>query len=351
MLPARKPPERRGQDRSDVRLLMLDPSSEKISVEPFEALLDALEPGDLVVVNDAATLPASIQGHDAQGRPIEVRLCGRLDAGPEATRWCAVLFGAGDWRAPTEHRPAPPVLRVQDRFLAGPLSARIEQVHTRRLVNLRFDQSGARFWSALYRVGRPIQYSHLGHAMPLASMQTAFSGAPTAVEMPSAGRPLSWRLLLGLKARGVQLAALTHAAGISSTGDDALDALLPFPERYHLPRTTAERVRSTRANGGRVLAVGTTVVRALEGSDLQPGHRTTDLVIGPGYQPRYVDGILSGIHSPQESHFSLLGAFCRPALLQRSHARARRAGLLQHEFGDSTLIWPARARARILRAS
>jgi S-adenosylmethionine:tRNA ribosyltransferase-isomerase len=142
----------------------------------------------------------------------------------------------------------------------------------------------------------------------------------------------------------VNLAWLTHAAGLSSTGDPTLDALLPMPERFEIPEETAQAIRSTRATGGRVIAVGTTVTRALEGSAaqhdgvVQAGAGTTDLVIGAGFRLRVVDGILSGMHEPEASHFRLLEAFAPREILAQAHAHAEASGYLGHEFGDSSLI-------------
>jgi S-adenosylmethionine:tRNA ribosyltransferase-isomerase len=163
--------------------------------------------------------------------------------------------------------------------------------------------------------------------------------------MPSAGRPLSWEILLALRRKGVRCASLTHAAGLSSTGDPAIDAALPLAERYEIPAATVRAVTETRARGGRVVAVGTTVVRALEGAalkdgGLRAGPGETDLIITPAFRPRVIDGILSGAHAAHESHFSLLAAFAGPNLLAAAAAHAERAGFLTHELGDSMLVLP-----------
>jgi S-adenosylmethionine:tRNA ribosyltransferase-isomerase len=166
--------------------------------------------------------------------------------------------------------------------------------------------------------------------------------------MPSAGRPLSWTLLQRLRSTGVQLAALTHAAGLSSTGDPGLDARLPLPERFEIPAATATAISQTHAQHGRVVAVGTTVVRALEGAfaqwgQVQAGTGVTDLRLAPAHRLRVVDGLLSGMHQPGESHFDLLGAFAPPALLLQANTFAAARGFRGHELGDSTLILPRRA--------
>ncbi|HZJ56591.1 MAG TPA: S-adenosylmethionine:tRNA ribosyltransferase-isomerase, partial [Myxococcaceae bacterium] len=241
----------------------------------------------------------------------------------------------------------PPVLAPGDPLRLGPgLPARVTARSdlSSRLLWIRFETSAERFWSALYLQGRPVQYAYEGSALPLDRVQTPYAARPWASEMPSAGRPLTLDLLGRLRSRGVGLARLTHAAGLSSTGDAALDAALPLPERYEIPAATARAVSATRRHGGRVVAVGTTVVRALEGATLSggdtlhPGPGATDLRITRGFQPRVVDGLLSGIHARDSSHFELLSAFLPGALelLYTIHAAA--GGYRGHEFGDSTLV-------------
>jgi S-adenosylmethionine:tRNA ribosyltransferase-isomerase len=351
MRPATSYPAR----RDDVRLLVIDPAARAggaLRETRTPALPELLAAGDLLVVNDAATLPAALPGRDATGAAIEARLVAASDPAPDAAaggdRFWAVLFGAGDWRARTEDRPPPPDLPIGARLDFGPLAATIagRSPLSARLVELRFDRAGDALWSALYAAGRPVQYSYLAHDLPLWAVQTVYAARPWAFEMPSAGRPLSWEILLALRRRGVRWASLTHAAGLSSTGDPTLDAALPLPERYDLPAATVRAVHETRARGGRVVAVGTTVVRALEGAaraaggTLRAGPGTTDLRITPDFRPQIVDGILSGAHAPPESHFALLAAFAPPALLAAAAARAEQAGFLTHELGDAMLILP-----------
>jgi S-adenosylmethionine:tRNA ribosyltransferase-isomerase len=152
-------------------------------------------------------------------------------------------------------------------------------------------------------------------------------------------------VLLALRRKGVRWAPVTHAAGLSATGDPALDAALPLPERFEIPAATVAAVEETRRRGGRVVAVGTTVVRALEGAFAQAGSLlagpgTTDLRIGTHHHPRVVDGVLSGLHAAQESHFALLGAFAGPRLLAAAGTHAENAGFFTHELGDAMLVLP-----------
>ena len=370
MNPARAPRDR----RSDARLLAVDSRTGRHVDLGAEDLPSLLRPGDLLVVNDAATLPASLRAVVADGSgsgaAVELRLAGMAaseaaeaaesvrtpESGEAATdTFWAVLFGAGDWRTPTENRPAPPSLSIGDRVtLAGSLEAEVVAVSpiSPRLLRIRFTLRGAALWQALYAHGRPIQYAYLKDELALWSVQTVYGARPWAAEMPSAGRPLSWEILNRLRRSGVALAWLTHAAGLSSTGEPALDAALPLPERYEIPDTTAQLIARTRRRGGRVIAVGTTVVRALEGAaqaaeaagvadqTLLLPSGVTDLRLTPTSRLRIVDGILTGIHSPDESHFQLLAAFCPLDLLRKSWEHAARTGYLCHEFGDLSLILP-----------
>ncbi len=286
-----------------------------------------------MVVNDGATLPASLRNET-----LELRLAAEQ---PDGT-WRAVLFGAGDFHDKTEDRPAPPDVARGETLHFDTLTATVVDVSSvsSRLLTVRFDLSGTQLWNALYRVGRPIQYSYIPEPLPLAAVQTGYAARPWAAEMPSAGRALRWPTLSALMSRGVSIASLTHAAGLSATGDATLDAALPLPERYDLPVGTVQAIQAAK----RVIAVGTTVVRALEGNArsnggrLEPGTGVTDLVIGPNTSLAVVDGILSGVHEPGSSHFELLSAFAPKQLLLEAARHADDAGYLIHELGDSTLV-------------
>jgi S-adenosylmethionine:tRNA ribosyltransferase-isomerase len=331
--------------RRSGRLLHVDPRAGFFHDTSLAELPALLRSGDLLVLNDAATLPASLSAVAPRGAQVEIRLLGEVEPG----RWRAILFGEGDWRTRTEERPAPPVLRPRDALELDGLRATIVSVWypSPRLVDLRFDAEGDALWSALYRLGRPIQYAHLEAGLALSDVQTVYASRPWAAELPSAGRPLSWELLLDLKRRGIALTPLTHAAGLSSTGDPALDHALPLPERYEIPEATVTAVAGARTSGGRVVAVGTSVVRALEGcavrhgGKLAAGRGTTDLVVGPGFVPQVVDGLLTGFHEPGSSHLGLLRAFVPPSLLAAAYSHAEAEGYRGHEFGDSSLILAA----------
>jgi len=330
--PVQRPP--------DARMLVIDGDGEIVHAAR-SSLTDFLDAGDLVVANDAATLPASLHGvHLQSGAPIEVRLAGRSSFAREDLHFSAVLFGAGDWRTRTEDRPPPPALALGDRLRLGPLVATIYGLlGHERLVALRFQGPANIVWAGIARHGRPIQYAYLDRALALWDVWTPIAAVPVAFEPPSAGFALDWRFLGRLRSRGVEFATITLAAGISSTGDRALDARLPLDEPYRVAATTASAICRAKARGGRVIAVGTTVVRALEHSGSHAGEGVADQRIGPGTRLRVVDAILSGTHEPHESHYQLLRAFQDGAVLARAGRALEASGYRTHEFGDSVLIF------------
>jgi len=340
----------------DERLLWVDPRTGTYRDSALAQLPDRLRRFDLLVVNDAATLPASLPFHlENDARVLELRLAGQ---GQDDVTWWAVLFGPGDWHIPTEHRPAPPKVAAGDRVWVGSISALVLEVSSLspRLVRIRFEAGAEQLYREIYQLGQPVQYSYVRRNLALWDVQTHYGGRPWALEMPSAGRPLTWDLLARVREKGVSIAALTHAAGLSATGDPALDAALPLPERYELPERTVAAIASARKNHGRIIAVGTSVVRALEGNAaanegrLRAGSGIVDLVLGPGHALNVVDGLLTGIHEPGTSHFALMEAFVSRAKLEPALEYADTHGYLQHEFGDSMLLLPERSVARTVKA-
>jgi len=332
------------QRPADARLLVIDAGG-GIEEASRARLADFLLEGDVVVANDAATLPASLHGvHARSGSPIEVRLAGRASLDRDDLRFAAVVFGAGDWRMRTEDRPLPPPLVAGDRLVLGPLVATVEGLlgHP-RLVALAFEGATDAAWAGIARHGRPIQYAYLERALALWDVWTPIAAVPAAFEPPSAGFALDWAALRALRDRGIDFATLTHAAGISSTGDPELDRRLPFDEPYEIPRATAAAIRRARARGGRVVAVGTTVVRALEHAarrrgGIRAGRGVATGRLGPSTCLRVVDAILSGTHEPDSSHYQLLRAFADDDTLARASAALEAGGYLTHEFGDSMLV-------------
>lgn len=329
----------------DAKLLVVDSHRNLIHV-PRSAFVEFLRPHDVVIANDAATLPASLSGvHQQTGKSIEVRLAGRPSLDPmDVKRFSAVVFGEGDFHMRTEDRPLPPVLKAGDTLLFGPLRATVEGLLEHpRLVSLLFSGTPDEIWAGLARHGRPIQYSHLQDSLELWDVWTKVAGPPVAFEPPSAGFVLNWHILSAIRERQATFATITHAAGISSTGDEDLDRLLPFDEPYRIPEATAKAVAAARDHGGRVIAVGTTVVRALEDAatedgQLQSGAGIAKGRIGPTTQLRVVDAILSGTHEPGTSHYELLRAFIEDSTLEHATEELDARGYRTHEFGDSVLI-------------
>ena len=335
--PVQRPP--------DAKLLVVNCGSQLIHV-PRTAFVDFLQPNDLLVANDAATLPASLSGvHQQTGKRIEVRLAGRPSLNPnDISRFSAVVFGEGDFHMLTEDRPLPPLLQPRDVLLLGPLRAIIEQTMEHpRLVSLHFVGSADEVWAGLARHGRPIQYSHLQKGLEVWDVWTRIAGSPVAFEPPSAGFVLDWQLLSAIRDREAAFATITHAAGISSTGDEDLDRLLPFDEPYNIPEATVRAIARARARSGRIIAVGTTVVRALEDAaenvgELRAGAGIAKGRIGQATRLRVVNAILSGTHEPGTSHYELLRAFLEDATLERATNELSTHDYKTHEFGDSVLI-------------
>jgi S-adenosylmethionine:tRNA ribosyltransferase-isomerase len=365
------------QRPGDARLLAVDASG-CVQDLPRQRITDWLRPGDLLVANDAATMPASLGGvHVRSGAPVELRLAAHDSLAPEAIRpsgpsagplpsrpgswrgidphphwsrgrqFVAVLFGAGDWRTRTEDRPEAPRVQPGDLLALGPLQARVLAIlGPPRLLRIEFAGTPDAIWAGLARHGRPVQYAHLALPLALWDVWTSVAAQPVAFEPPSAGFLLDWALLDALHTRGVGFATLTHAAGLSSTGDAALDARLPLPEPYHLPAGTVAAIAQARQRGGRVVAVGTTVTRALEDSAARHGSpragmALADLRLGRHTPLRVVDVLVSGTHEPGTSHYELLRAFVPEATLRRISLALDAWAYRTHEYGDS--VWLERA--------
>lgn len=311
------------------RLIHVDPRGGPPRALGVQGLAGLLEAGDVVVVNDAATLPAVIL----------VRGGGelRLLAQKQPNVWQAVELGSRGWRQDTQRRPEPPVRASGDRiWFEGGLVAEVLGVDqaAHRLLTLKLP---GKLEEHLYNRAVPVQYSYMHDEVPLHTVQPPWAGRPWAVEMPSASRLLHWRGVAALREKGVSVVCVTHASGLSSTGDAALDARLPLPERYEIPRQTAEAVDQAT---GRVVAIGTSVVRALEG-DLRlgrPGRGVTELIVGPDTSLGRVDGMVTNLHVPGESHFELLQAFAPRDALLAGVRQAARCGWLAHEFGDGMVV-------------
>jgi S-adenosylmethionine:tRNA ribosyltransferase-isomerase len=336
-LAAREPPERRGVPRDRVRLMVIDRRTGRIEHSRFDRLADYLRAGDLLVFNSSRTLPASLEGCAAAGGPcVEVRLAEHL---PDDS-WLALIvcrggdpFGCGLCEG----------LRVA---FGGGLTATVHERDSRipRLWRVRFSRTGGELIDLLYRLGKPVRYEYVSQPWALDYYQTVYAREPGSAEMPSAGRAFTWQLLFNLERRGIDSAHIVLHTGLSSYLDDELDARHPASEEeYLVGEAAALKINRAQAAGRRVIAVGTTVVRALEsaadtGGRVRAGHGYTRLRITADHTLRAVDGLLTGLHEPEASHLDLLTAFLPAATIRDAYQDAVRRRYLWHEFGDLNLI-------------
>jgi S-adenosylmethionine:tRNA-ribosyltransferase-isomerase (queuine synthetase) len=350
-LEAHDPPEARGLARDGVRMLVSRRSSGQISHQAFRDLPGLLLPGDLLVINNTGTLPAQVRA--AGG--LAVHFSTPLPDGA----WLVELRRIKDKTSvPNGQGSAGQVIS-----LPGAAVLTLEGKATGRLWRARISVAVVPY---LLRHGAPIRYSYVRRDWPLPWYQTVFAREPGSAEMPSASRPFTPALVTELVARGVLIAPLTLHAGVSSLEADED----PYPEPYDVPPATARLVNHVRVHGGRVIAAGTTVVRALETAVLAakpdgpgpaggrngrvaPSAGWTSHVVTPETGVRAVDGLLTGLHEPRSSHLRMLAAFAGPELLGRCYEEAISSGYLWHEFGDVHLLlplhlgphaWPGRAR-------
>ncbi|MBK3383907.1 MULTISPECIES: S-adenosylmethionine:tRNA ribosyltransferase-isomerase [Streptomyces] len=348
-LSARVPVEERepGRGRDGVRLLVSAGEREP-RVGWFTELPGLLRAGDLLVVNTSATLPAAADGR-LGGEPVVVHFSTRADGAGPGERW-AVELRSPDGRGTTWPRPGGPagaVVALADGArleLVEPLAPGAERLWWARAGEFgAADGSGSAVVAWLRRHGRPIRYAYTERDQPLAAYRTVFAAAGEdgggSAEMPSAGRPFTARTVTELVRAGVQFAPVTLHTGVASA--EAHEP--PYPERYAVSPHAAWLVNAVRAGGGRVIAVGTTAVRALE-SAVGPDGRVraasgwTGLVVTPERGVRVVDGLLTGLHEPEASHLLMLEAVAGAAAVERGYAAAVRARLLWHEFGDVHLL-------------
>jgi len=332
-LEAHEPPEARGLARDDVRLLVSRPDAPPEHTS-FRSLPDMLDPGDLLVVNTSATIPASLDARRPDGTVVQLHLSTPLPAG----LWVVEL------RQPAQPGALPFRTDVAGETLTLAGGATVELL-------ARYPGS-ARLWVSVLHLpkslqeyladhGRPIRYGHVDRDWPLAAYQTVYANEPGSAEMPSAGRAFTAELITALVARGIGVTPVVLHAGVGSLESGEL----PAPEPFRVPATTAARVNATRANGGRVVAVGTTVVRALEtvadvGGVAHPGEGWTEVIITAERGIRVVDGLLTGWHEPAASHLLMLEAVAGRQMLDDAYRAALAGRYLWHEFGDLHLLLP-----------
>ncbi len=333
-LEASEPPEARGLTRDSVRMLVAYRHTRSIVPSSFTFLTRFLEPGDLLVINTSGTIPAAIDATDETGEELVVHLSTQLDD----TRWVVeprrtVGRTTARWEGP------PPGRRL---WLEGGASLALEEPYgpAGRLWVARL-HVGRRLLSWLAVHGRPIRYGYVDRPWPIDMYQNVYATVPGSAEMPSAGRPFTAEMITRLVAMGVSVTPVVLHTGVASLEADEL----PYPERLHVPQPTADRVNQARATGHRVIAVGTTVVRALE-SAVGPGGLAhgydgwTDLLISPDRGVRVTDGMLTGWHEPASSHLLMLETLTGHELLTESYHAALAQSYRWHEFGDVHLILP-----------
>ncbi len=333
-LEASEPPEARGLTRDAVRMLVATRSDLSLVDSTFNFLPRFLEAGDTLVVNTSGTIPAAVEATAEDGTPLAIHLSTRLDDG----RWVVEprrLAG----RSTERWEGSLPSLRFH---VPGDATVTLEEQYcgSNRLwvASLYLGQSPLS-WLTVH--GRPIRYGYVERPWPLEFYQNVYATEPGSAEMPSAGRPFTAEVITRLVAKGVAVTPLVLHTGVASLGADEL----PYPERVRVPESTAERVNAARRSGHRVIAVGTTVVRALETSAGSDGRSHaydgwTDLVVSPDREVRITDGLLTGWHEPASSHLMMLDAIAGRPLLRASYEEALGTGYRWHEFGDVHLILP-----------
>jgi S-adenosylmethionine:tRNA ribosyltransferase-isomerase len=327
---AHEPAEARGLARDEVRLMVATCGDGRLQHARFRELPRFLAAGDLLVVNVSAPIPAALPALRADGTSLELRLSTPMPDG----RWLVELRLGPDPFAEGREGES---IRLPDGGRAT-LLGRYARGRRLWIADLELPDSLDRYVAAH---GRPVRYGYVTEHWPLDAYRNVYALEPGSAEAPSAGRPFTHALLTRLAAKGVLVAPVVLHTGVSSleAGEE------PYPERYRVPEETARLVNAVRGWGGRVVAVGTTTVRALEtvaavDGTVAPGEGWTSLVVTPERGLRAVDGLVTGWHEPAASHIQLLEAAAGADLLERSYVAALERGYLWHEFGDSQLILP-----------
>jgi S-adenosylmethionine:tRNA ribosyltransferase-isomerase len=327
-LNADHPIELMGRSRDDVRLMVLNSKTGATFHHHFHEIGSFLLQGDVLVLNNSRTIPSVLRGKQGK-REIEIRLSRRISD----HQWEALIVG-GIYSS-----------KELILFPNGVIAYVLGNGSELPLVLLEFSVSGQKLYELFYEFGGPIRYEYIHQPWPLEVYQTVYASIPGSVEMPSAGRAFSWRLLNQLKQNGIDLAFLQLHAGLSYYGNDQWPLPNKHPESFHIPAVTADVINKAKQNGRRIIAVGTTVVRTLETvadsrGFVKSGEGITTLYIKDGYKLKTVNGLLTGLHEPEASHLDLLSTFVDKEKLISSYHGAIDKGYLWHEFGDMNLILP-----------
>ncbi|MGH3436562.1 MAG: S-adenosylmethionine:tRNA ribosyltransferase-isomerase [Sciscionella sp.] len=331
-LEAHEPPEARGVSRDAVRLLVGRSSTGVVTHHRFSELPALLRPADVLVVNTSATLPAAVA---IPGGALRVHFSTERTDG----RWLVELRRTSGKTS----EPYPGGEPGQRLPLPGGGAVTLRERYSRQrlwVADISVGEAGS-VRAFLQLFGEPIRYSYVPGRWPISAYQTVFGAVAGSAEMPSASRPFTDRLVTRLVSAGVQFAPLLLHTGVAS----AQAQERPYPERFSVPQTSARTVNQAKAAGGRVIAIGTTAVRALESATGDDGVACaasgwTELIITPERGVRVVDGLLTGFHEPRASHLDMLAAISDRTLLQRCYHEAIAGGYLWHEFGDVNLLLP-----------
>ncbi|MDQ0975702.1 S-adenosylmethionine:tRNA ribosyltransferase-isomerase [Neobacillus niacini] len=328
-LNASHPPERRGIRRDHVRMMVLDKKTGSVSHDHFFRLADYLKPGDLVVMNNSRTVPAILKAGLFRNtkciqQEVEIRLARRRND----ETWDALIV--------TEEARLGDILQ----FSSDLSAVVIDMKEGSPLKTILFSKKGTDLFNSIYAIGEPVRYEYIHNKWGLDYYQTVFASHPGSVEMPSAGRAFSWELLFNLQKKGIELDFIQLHTGLSYLLDDDLETSpADNYEEYHLSEKTIEKIRKTKESGGRVIAVGTTVVRALESAGITGAlNGVTNLYINRNFKLKMADGIITGFHEPKASHLDMLTAFVPQNLLWNAYEGAIDQRYLWHEFGDMNLI-------------
>jgi S-adenosylmethionine:tRNA ribosyltransferase-isomerase len=325
-LNATTPIELQGFERDDVKMMVLNREDGSCEHTRFKQLPDFLQKGDVLVFNNSRTLPASLKGKQGN-RKVEVRLSRKTDE----NTWDALILG--DF-----YQTGEPI-----DFPEG-VSGRMKgQGSETPLVQVEFSRGGVELMDFIFKWGEPIRYEYIEAPWPLDYYQNVYGSVPGSVEMASAGRAFTWKLIRALKEKGIGIVFIQLHAGLSYYGNDRWPMPQNHPEDFHVSSEAVKEILYAKDRGSRIIAVGTTVVRALETvmtyyGQLQPADGTTNVYISGDTPLQIVDGLITGLHEPEASHLDLLKAFISESKLENAYQIALAKNYKWHEFGDMNII-------------
>lgn len=342
-LEASAPPEARGVPRDQVRLMVTNYTSGRIRHARFDTLPEILRPDDVLVLNASGTRNAALRALRSDGSPLELHLSTQLENGSWTLEPRSIHEDGktqhfeGAMPGETLRLPAGGSALLHEPYSSDcQPDASPSETLWQAAVSLPGDVDGY-----LLRWGFPIRYNYVKERWPASYYQNTYATETGSAEMPSAGRAITPEVLRRLSAKGVQVVSLILHTGVSNLETHEP----PYKESYRVPPETARVVNEAHRAGRRVLAVGTTVVRALESvsdgrGQVHAGEGWTCLVVTPARGLRVVDGLLTGFHEPRASHLAMLAALAGIDHIEAAYHEALREQYLWHEFGDLHLILP-----------